>query len=93
LAALHGEHVACSFLGLDLLGQARIVHILALDAGRDLLDHVLIVADILLDLAGMEVEIEHAMRECIQEVGVVGDDQTGLLIMIRNWVRCSMPAL
>ena len=60
---------------------AHCSHVLLLDARRDLTDHVLVVAHVLLDLLCMDVEIEHAVRECIEEIGVVRDDQAGLLVI------------
>jgi len=78
LAALHGEEAGLVLVGLDLLGAAGVGHVLLLDPRGDLVDHVLVVADVLLDFAGVDVEIQDAVRKCVQELGIVGDDEAGL---------------
>ena len=57
LPSLHGEYARLILVLLDLLGAAGVGHILLLDARGDLLDHVLVVAHVLLHLAGVDVQI------------------------------------
>jgi hypothetical protein len=76
LASLHGEEAGLIFILLDLFGAAGIGHVLFLDATRDLFDHVLVVADVLLDLLCVDIEVQNAVRECIQEFSIVRNDQS-----------------
>jgi hypothetical protein len=94
LASLLREEVRLVLIVLDLLLELRVLAVLALDARGSLLQEVVVVAEILLHLAGVHVEIEHAVGERVEEFRIMGNDEAGLLVRLSgNAVRCSMPSV
>ncbi len=59
--------------------EADVLHALALESFGDLLQHVKIVSGILLNFFGENIQVQNALRERVQKVGVVGDDDAGFL--------------
>ena len=80
MPALECELVRLFFLGLNLLHELRILHVLALDTHGNIAHHVGIVSNILLDLASEDIKIQDAMRERVQEFRIMGNDDNGFLV-------------
>ena len=66
---------------LDVPLEPDILHPLALDASGDLGDDIGVGTRVLLDLPRPRVEVEHAIGERVQETRIVGDDDTGFVVL------------
>lgn len=84
LAALLREEVRLVLVVLDLLRELRVLAILALDTSGDFLEEVEVRAHVLLYLFRMDIEVEDAVRKRVQELCIVRDNETGLLVALEE---------
>ena len=80
VAALLGEEAGLHLAVLNVFLEANIFHPLAFEPILDLKNDVEVVAGVLLHLVRENLEIEHAVRERVQEVRIVGDDDAGFRV-------------
>ena len=81
LSSLVGKHIRLIFLLLDRPLEPDILALFLFDPFLDLFHHIVVVAGILFERVRMHVEIKHSLRESVQEVRVVGNDEHRLLIL------------
>ena len=48
----------------------------------DFLEEVVVVALVLLDLLGMDIEIQHAISEGVEEPSIMGDDDNAFFVFL-----------
>ena len=79
--SLVSEYVRLLLLFFDRPLEPDILALFLFDPFLDLFHHIVVVAGILFERVRMHVEIEHSLREGVQEVRVVGNDEHRLLIL------------
>ncbi len=79
-AALVREEIDLVLLVLDLLLHPRVLPLLALDLFLDALEHIVVIARVLVHLVLVRVQVQHAFGEAIQERGIVRDDDARFVV-------------
>ena len=80
MAAFLRKKIRLVFAVLNLALKPHVFHALAFKPGADLFYDVEIIAGVLFNFVGEHVEIENAVCERVQKVGIVGDyDDTSSL--------------
>ena len=75
------EKVRLVFVFLNLLFKLGILPILAVNAGRYIGEHIVIISRVLFYLARKDIQIQHAGRKGVKEVRVVRNDDAGFRIL------------
>ena len=76
MAAFLGEEIRLVFPVFYILFQSGVLHPFALQPGLDVLHYFEIIAGVLLNLLREDIEIKHAVGERVQEIGIMGNDDT-----------------
>ncbi len=80
LAALVREEIRLLLAINDLLLQLGILLALALDPVLDFLYHRIIVANVALHLLGVDIQVKNAFGKAVKKIGIVRDNDHGLVI-------------
>ena len=75
------EDICLILVRLNLFCEERVLSVLFFDTCRDILHHILVVADILLDDASVRVKIEHAFGKHIEKFRIMRNDDNRFRIV------------